>query len=105
VVDDPGQITLTEPVEGGGELTSTERVFVKAVMSSLGYEANYGTPEWDEETVEAAIAFQEDARLPLTGEPDPETLRALASRIEEMPAEDRDLVIRLLLFELVRRQE
>lgn len=105
VVDDPDQITLTEPVSGGGELTSTERIFIKSLLSSTGYDTNYGTPEWDQETIEAVIAFQEDEGLAPTGEPDPETLRALAGRIGEIPDEDRDLVIRLFLFELVRRQE
>jgi hypothetical protein len=105
VVDDPDQITIAEPAGGGSELLPAERVFVKALLSSLGYDTNYGSAEWDQETVEAVIAFQEDTGLPTTGEPDPTTLRAIAGRVVEIPAEDQELIIRLLLFELVRRQE
>jgi hypothetical protein len=105
VVEDPAQIEVRDPFTGGQELTATERIFIKSVLSALGYEANYGSSEWDEETVEAVVAFQEDCGLPVTGEPDPTTLRALASRVGEIASEDRDLVIRLLLFEFVRRQE
>lgn len=104
VVDDPDQIVVTSPA-GGGELGDLEKVFLKAVLSSLGHETNYGSGEWDEETVEAMIAFQEDAGIPPSGEPDPATLRALADAAEEMPDSERDLIIRLLLFELARRQE
>ena len=104
VVENPDQIVVTSTV-GGGELRDLEKVFLKAVLSSLGHETNYGSGEWDEETVEAMIAFQEDAGIPPSGEPDPATLRALADAAEEMPDSERDLIIRLLLFELARRQE
>jgi hypothetical protein len=105
VVDDPEQIEITEVDRGGEALSPTERVFVKSLLSALGYDANYGTPEWDQEAVEAAIAFQEDAGLSTSGEPDTATLRALAGKVGELPEADLDMVIRLLLFELVRRQE
>jgi hypothetical protein len=105
VVDDPGQIEISEPEGGGSELTPTERVFVKSLLSSLGYEANYGSPEWDQETVESVIAFQEGAGLQVTGEPDAATLRALAGKVGELREEDREMIIRLVLLELVRRQE
>ena len=104
VVENPDQIVVESPV-GGGELRDLEKVFLKAVLSSLGHETNYGSGEWDEETVEAMIAFQENAGIPPSGEPDPATLRALADAAEEMPDSERDLIIRLLLFELARRQE
>jgi hypothetical protein len=104
VVDDPEQIVITTEARGT-ELRDFEKVFVKAVLSSLGYDTNYGSGEWDQETVESMIAFQENAGVTLTGEADPPTLRALADAAEEMPDSDRDLIIRLLLFELARRQE
>ncbi|MFH1689203.1 MAG: peptidoglycan-binding domain-containing protein [Candidatus Eisenbacteria bacterium] len=104
VVDDPEQIVITTEARGT-ELRDFEKVFVKAVLSALGYDTNYGSGEWDQETVEAMIAFQENAGVTLTGEADPPTLRALADAAEEMPDSERDLVIRLLLFELARRQE
>jgi hypothetical protein len=105
VLEDPAQIEATAPVGGGGELSDLERVLVKALLASLGHDLNYGTGEWDQETVEAVIAFQEQAGLPPTGEPDPETLRALANAVPDIADEDRTLAIRLVLFELVRRQE
>lgn len=104
VVEDPDQMVIMTPV-GGSELRDFERVFVKAVLASLGHDVNYGSGQWDEETVEAMIAFQEDAGVSPSGEADPATLRALADAAENMPDPERDLIIRLLLFELARRQE
>ena len=105
VVTDPEQIVLVSPPEGRSELTETERILVKALLASLGHETNYGSGEWDEETVEAMVAFQEAGGMTPTGEPDSATLRALADAVPGIPDEDRDLVIRLLLFELARRGE
>ena len=105
VVEDPGQIVMMTP-EGEGEvLTDLERIFVKSLLASLGHDTDYGTGEWDHETVEALVAFQEDAGVPTTGDPDAATLRALAGYIGEIPEDERTMVIRLFLFELVRRQE
>lgn len=105
VVTEPGQIEATAPIAGGGELTDQERVFVKTLLASLGYDTDHGTGEWDERTIEAVIAFQEGAGVPVTGEPDAQTLRALANAVPGMTDEDRTIAIRLFLFELVRRQE
>jgi DNA/RNA endonuclease YhcR with UshA esterase domain len=108
IVEDPAQIVLTSPEEGsagGSELDDLERVWVKALLASLGYEANYGSSEWDEATVEAVIAFQEASGLAPTGEPDAVTLRELAGKVGEIPEIDRTMVIRLILLELARRQE
>lgn len=104
-VTDPDQIEITTPAGGGEELVEAERMLVKALLSSLGYDANYGTGEWDEGTAEAAVAFQEKEGLPTTGDPDPETLRALAGAVERVPEGERTMIIRLLLFEIVRRLE
>ena len=105
VVSDPDQIVMVSPPEGGSELSETERILVKALLASLGHETNYGSGEWDEETVEAMVAFQEAEGMTPTGEPDSATLRALADAVPGIPDADRDLVIRLLLFELARRGE
>ncbi|MCK4410231.1 MAG: peptidoglycan-binding protein [Candidatus Eisenbacteria sp.] len=105
VVSDPEQIVLVNPPEGGSELTETERILVKALLASLGHETNYGSGEWDEQTVEAMIAFQEAEGITPTGEPGSATLRALADAVPGISDGDRDLVIRLLLFELARRGE
>ena len=105
VVSDPEQIVLIGPPGRGNELTETEKILVKALLASLGHETNYGSGEWDEQTVEATIAFQETEGVTPTGEPDSATLRALADAVPGIADEDRDLVIRLLLFELARRQE
>ncbi|MBD3348385.1 MAG: hypothetical protein GF400_04205 [Candidatus Eisenbacteria bacterium] len=104
-VTSPDQVVVTTPLGGGGELTDVERVFVKSLLASLGYDADYGDGEWDERTIEALVAFQEASGLPTTGDPDAETLRALANAAPKIPEEQKTLAIRLLLFELVRRQE
>jgi len=109
-IEDPDQISLREPDASGGgpgaaaTLTDLERTVVKAVLASLGYDANYGSAEWDQETAEALVAFQEASGLPPTGEPDAATLRAMASGVVGIPEADRSLVIQLFLLELVRRQ-
>jgi hypothetical protein len=105
VVEDPEQIWVEDPVGGGEDLIEMEKVLVKALLSQLGYETDYGTGEWNQAAVEAAIAFQEANGLRATGDPDPATLRALAGSVAEIPEADRTLVIRLLLFEIVRRME
>lgn len=105
VVDDPEQIWIEDPVGGGEDLSDFERVLVKALLSQLGHETDYGTGEWNQATIEATIAFQEASGLAPTGDPDPATLRALAGAVGEIPDTDRTLVIRLLLFEIVRRLE
>ena len=104
VVQDPDQIEFVEPVGGAG-LRDIERVFVKAVLSAVGYDVNYGSGEWNEETTEAMTEFQTRAGVEPSGEADPATLRALADAAEDMPESERDLIIRLLLYELARRQE
>jgi len=105
IVDDPSQIVLVEPLVGGMDLNETERVLMKALLASLGHEVNYGSGEWDDEAVAGMVAFQEGVGVEPTGEPDSATLRALADAVTEIPDADRDLVIRLLLFELARRWE
>jgi hypothetical protein len=105
VVTDPDQIVLVSPPDGRNGLSETERILVKALLASLGHETNYGSGEWDEQTVEATIAFQEAEGMTATGEPDSATLRGLADAVLGIPDADRDLIIRLLLFELARRQE
>jgi hypothetical protein len=105
VVEDPEQIWVEDPIGGGEGLGELEGILVKALLSQLGHETDYGTGEWNQATVEAAIAFQEARGLTPTGDPDPSTLRALAQAVGEIPEADRTLVIRLLLFEIVRRME
>lgn len=104
IVDHPDQIVVTSEV-AVNELTDFERVYVKAVLAALGHDVNYGLGEWDEEAVEAMIAFQENAGVAPSGEADPATLRALADAAVGMSESECDLIIRLLLFELARRQE
>ena len=60
---------------------------------------------WGERAVEALLAFQESEGLEPTGDPNPRTLRALANAVPGISEEDRTMVIRLLLFEIVRRWE
>jgi hypothetical protein len=108
IVEDPAQIAITAPEGGTGSgvgLGGLESVFVKALLASLGYEANYGSVEWDQSTVEAVVSFQEASGIAPTGEPDAATLRALAAKVGDIPDSDRTLVIRLVLLELARRQE
>jgi hypothetical protein len=105
VVDDASQITVVDPAFTGVALTETERMLVKALLASLGYEVNYGSGEWDEETVASTAAFQRSVGVEPSGEPDADTLRALAGAVTEIPDADRDLVIRLLLFQMAARWE
>lgn len=105
VVEDPEQIRVEDPVGVGEDLGELGGILVKALLSQLGYETDYGTSEWNEATVEKTAAFQEARGLPPTGDPDPATLRALAAAVGEIPEADRSMVIRLLLFEIVRRLE
>jgi len=108
VVDDPAQIALAAPApgsRGAPALSDGDRAVVKALLAFLGHEANYGSAQWDQEAVEALIAFQEARGLPPTGEPDAATLRALADTVGEIPERDRTMVIRMILLELARRQE
>jgi hypothetical protein len=105
VVDDPAQIVLVNPPDAGTPLTETEGVLIKALLASLGYDVDYGSGEWNEDAVEATRAFQDDRGLSTTGEPDAATLRALAKALPSIKAEDRDLVIRLILFVMAQRSE
>jgi hypothetical protein len=105
VVESPDQILVEAPAGGGNALSEFERVLVKALLSGLGHETDFGTGEWNERTVEAVIAFQEESGLTPTGDPDPATLRAMAAAVGEIPEADRTMVIRLLLFEIVRGLE
>jgi hypothetical protein len=108
IVEDPAQIVVTTPegsAAGGVVMDDLERVYVKALLAALGYEANYGSAEWDQTTVEATVAFQEASGLATTGEPDAATLRALAEKVGGIPERERTMVIRLILLELARRQE
>lgn len=104
-VTDPEQIRIEEPAAGEGELTDTERLLVKTLLASLGYDVDHGTGAWDQEAVAATIAFQEEQGLPPTGDPDAATLRALANSVPDLGEEEKTLAIRLLLFEVVRRWE
>jgi hypothetical protein len=105
MVQSPEQIRVTDPIALGEDLSEIERILVKALVSQLGYETDYGTGEWNQATIEKMTAFQEASGLTLTGGPDPATLRALAAAVGEIPEADRTTVIRLLLFEIVRRLE
>ena len=101
----PDQIELVGGGGAHGEVTDTEAVLVKALLAHLGFDVNYGSAVWDQDAVEAAIAFQERQGLEPTGDPDAPTLRALANAVPGLPEGDAQMVIRLLLFEIVRRWE
>jgi len=104
-VTEPEQIRLVEPAPGDGKLTDPERLVVKTLLASLGYDVSYGTSEWDQRSVAALVAFQEERGLAPTGNLNPETMRALADAVLDISEGDKELVIRLLLFEAVRRWE
>jgi hypothetical protein len=105
IVQSPDQIWIADHTALGEDLSEIERILVKALLSQLGHETDYGTGEWNQETIERTKAFQEASGLTRTGGPDPATLRALAAAVGEIPEADRTMVIRLLLFEIVRRLE
>jgi len=101
----PGQIEEANTAAAGGTLTDEEAVFVKALLASLGHDVSYGDGAWNQHAVEALLSFQESEGLEPTGDPDATTLRALANAVPGIPDQDRTMVIRLLLFQIVRRWE
>jgi DNA/RNA endonuclease YhcR with UshA esterase domain len=111
IVSEPDQMELAEPTEssrpagGEGVLSSLEAIFVKALLDAYGEDANWGSGEWDHETVEAMSRFQEAMDIRPTGNPDPETLRAMATRTLDLSDEEQERIIRLVLFQLAQRQE
>lgn len=111
IVTEPDQIELAEPAElavargGAAALSELEAIFVKALLEAYGEDANYGSGEWDQQTVEAMSRFQEAAGIRPTGNPDPETLRAMAKRTLDLSKEQQERIIRLVLFRLAQRQE
>jgi len=104
-VTEPEQIRLVEPALGEGKLTDPESLLVKALLASLGYDLDYGTAEWDQKTIAAVVAFQEENGIDPTGNMDAATMRALASAVPDISEDNKALVIRLLLYEAVRRWE
>ena len=63
IVEEPEQI---ERMDGGSPeapLADLEAVFLKALLEAYGQDANYGTGEWDQQTVEAMSRFQEAAGI------------------------------------------
>lgn len=108
VVEAPEQIELMEGDEASGNsagLSEIEAVFVKALLEAYGEGVNYGTSEWDQETVEALSRFQDETGVQATGDPDPETLRALAKRVLDLTDEEQERIIRLLLFRMASRRD
>jgi hypothetical protein len=105
IVEEPDQIRLSQPMTRDWILSDLEAIFVKAILEAYGTDANYGTGEWDQQTIEAMIQFQEEAGVTPTGDPDAETLRALAKHTLALTDEEQERIIRLLLFRLAQRQE
>ena len=108
VVSEPEQIELTEDdgtAADSGALSDLEAVFVKALLEAYGEDTNYGTSEWDQETVEAMSRFQDEAGIQASGDPDPETLRALAKHVLALTEEEQERIIRLLLFRMAARRD
>ncbi|MBZ0269395.1 peptidoglycan-binding domain-containing protein, partial [bacterium] len=111
IVSEPDQMELAEPTDptqpaaGRAVLTDLEAIFVKALLEAYGEDANYGSGEWDQETVEAMSRFQEAMDIRPSGNPDPETLRAMAKRTLDLSDEAQERIIRLVLFQLAQRQE
>lgn len=105
VVDDPSQIEIADAPSMPLELGYEERVFLKAVMASLGMDVNYGMGEWDAEAVLALVSFQEEHALEPSGVPDAATLRALADAAVDIPAGEQTLIIRMMLMRFAQRGE
>jgi len=105
VVDDPSQIEIADAPSLPLELAYEERIFLKAVMASLGLDVNYGLGEWDAEAVQALIGFQESVGLDPSGVPDSPTLRALADASVDIPVEEQTLIIRMMLVRFAQRGE
>lgn len=105
IVTEPDQLRLTQPAAPRWVLTDLETIFVKALLEALGGDANYGTADWDQPTIEAMSRFQEAVKVKPTGDPDPQTLRAMAKEVMALTDEEQERILRLLLFRLAQRQE
>ena len=103
VLRDPKQILVAGspfPVE---RFSYEERVVVKAVLDGLGYRADYGSGEWDEEAEGALREFQADAGL-TGGEADAGTLRKLAEAVGELGEEEARRILQAFLLNLAQRE-
>ena len=104
-VRNPDQIELVSSDFEAERFSYEERVMLKAMLSALGYEVDYGTGEWDAGADRALRAFQDAARLADAEDRDPRTLRALAEAVGRLNDEDRTRILRLLLLNLAQREE
>lgn len=109
IVREPDQIVLAALDPSGGDaarnLSELEAIFIKALLEAYGEDVSYGSGTWDEETVEAMTHFQRAVGAEPTGNPDPQTLRAMAKQTLDLTDEEQERVIRLLLLQLAQRQE
>jgi hypothetical protein len=105
VVESPDQIEVGVVPFEPDRFSYEERVVLKAILAALEYEVDYGSGEWDAEANLAMTTFQEQRGLEDEGDRSARTLRALAEAVEEIGDEDRLLILRLLLLNLVQREE
>ena len=105
VVRDPAQITVVAPVFDGERFSREGRILLKVLLAELGLDADPGDGAWNSADDEALQAFQVRAGLSDEGERSPRTLRALAEAVDDLDAEARGRVLKLLLLNMAQREE
>jgi len=105
VVLSPDQIEIRDAGLVVEQFSYEERVLLKAMLAALGYEVDIGTGEWGPAADQALLEFQEEQGLEEEGGQSAKTLRALAQAVDQVPAEEQQRILRLLLLNLAQREE
>ncbi len=82
-----------------------ERVLLKAMLAALGYLVDEGSGEWDAAAAQALLDFQEEQGITEEGGQSPKTIRALAQAVDQVPSEEQQRILRVLLLNLAQREE
>jgi hypothetical protein len=105
VVRDPARIVRTSaPAFPAERFSPEERIVLKAVLTALGFPADFAGAEWDREAGEALRAFQAAAGMDAGGARDTGTLRKLAEAAAGLPGEEATRILQLLLLNLAQRE-
>ncbi|NNF05499.1 MAG: peptidoglycan-binding protein [Candidatus Eisenbacteria bacterium] len=105
IVTSPDQIEVQDEGLVPERFTYEERVLLKAMLVALGHQVDDGTGEWDSATAQAMADFQVEHGISDEGSRSPQTLRALAKAVEQVPSDEQQKILRLLLLNLAQREE
>jgi len=105
VVKTPSQIVVTgAPAFPAERYSYEERIVLKAILSGLGFPADFGRGDWDDEATRALRAFQASVGLDARGDREPGTLRKMAEAVADLSDDDKTRILRLLLLNLAQRE-